>query len=222
MARLLREHPPVARAPRFGSHAGLGRPDRRSADGSTHRERPVPRRAARTRPTARPSAQPSLLGTSPSLRRAARDPICAVGFRSRRRGGERRLRRRLRSTSGGPGRSSAAGDAVGRVRKQPTSSSSPSSSDRTLHPALRDKLVRRALAYGIDRTALVRQILGDPLRSRTRQRRAPAPEPRTTSRTGARTVIDRRRPVACSGKPAAAEERTGSFPAAESGSRCGS
>ena len=30
------------------------------------------------------------------------------------------------------------------------------------HPALRDKLVRRALAYGIDRTALVRQILGDP------------------------------------------------------------
>jgi peptide/nickel transport system substrate-binding protein len=29
------------------------------------------------------------------------------------------------------------------------------------HPALRNKLVRRALAYGIDRTALVRQILGE-------------------------------------------------------------
>ena len=29
------------------------------------------------------------------------------------------------------------------------------------HPALRSKLVRRALAYGIDRTALVRQIWGD-------------------------------------------------------------
>jgi peptide/nickel transport system substrate-binding protein len=29
------------------------------------------------------------------------------------------------------------------------------------HPALRNKLVRRALAYGIDRTALVRQIWGE-------------------------------------------------------------
>ena len=37
------------------------------------------------------------------------------------------------------------------------------------HPALRNKLVRRALAYGIDRTALVRQVLGSvpTLRRRT-------------------------------------------------------
>jgi peptide/nickel transport system substrate-binding protein len=32
---------------------------------------------------------------------------------------------------------------------------------RNAHPALGNKLVRRALAYGIDRTALVRQILGE-------------------------------------------------------------
>jgi peptide/nickel transport system substrate-binding protein len=32
---------------------------------------------------------------------------------------------------------------------------------RNAHPALHNKLVRRALAYGIDRTALVRQIWGD-------------------------------------------------------------
>ena len=161
MARLLREHPAVARAARFGSHTGLGRPDRRSEDGSTHREWPVPRPAARTRPTARPSAQPSLLGTSPSLRRPARDPI----FES----------------ASDPGDAVASGDldvayvppaAVPAVRRQPglrlVAPISSSFEQLTVqlgpnaHPALRDKLVRRALAYGIDRTALVRQILGVP------------------------------------------------------------
>ena len=75
LARLLREHPPGARASRFGSHAGLERPDRRSEDGSTHRKWPVPRRAARARPPARPPPQPPLLGAAPSLRRAARHQI---------------------------------------------------------------------------------------------------------------------------------------------------
>ena len=73
-----------ARASRFGSDAGLERPDRRSEDGSTHRKWPVPRRAARARPAARPPPQPPLLGTASSLRRPARHQIRAVGYRSQR------------------------------------------------------------------------------------------------------------------------------------------
>ena len=118
MTRLLREHPPGARAPRLGPHAGLERPDRRSEDGSTDRKWPVPRRAARARPAARPPPQPPLLGAAPGLRRAARHQVRAVGYRSQRGAEERRARRRHgRSTSGRPGRSSAAGDALGRLRR---------------------------------------------------------------------------------------------------------
>ena len=63
---------------------------RSGATGSTirgrvdHRKWPVPRRAARARPPARPPAQPPLLGTAPSLRRAARPQIRAFGYRSQR------------------------------------------------------------------------------------------------------------------------------------------
>ena len=95
-----------------------GRPDRRSEDGSTHREWPVPRRAVRARPAARPPPQPPLLGASPGLRRQARHQIRAVGYRPQRGAEERRARRRHgRSTSGRPGRSSAAGGALGRARR---------------------------------------------------------------------------------------------------------
>ena len=53
---------------------------------------------------------------------------------------------------------------------------------------------------------------------------APCTWPRaaTTSRTGARIAIDRRRPAACSSRLAAAAEQTGSSPAAGSVSRCAS
>ena len=133
LARLLRERPSGARAPRFGSHAGLERPDRRSADGTTDRKRPVPRRAARARKPARAPAQLPLLGTSSSLRRAARRQIRAVGYRSQRRAEERRARRgHGRSTSGRPGRSSAAGAALGHRHGRRISSTSTSSSDRTV------------------------------------------------------------------------------------------
>ena len=43
----------------------------------------------------------------------------------------------------------------------PDSSSSAVQLGPNAHPALRNKLVRRALAYGIDRPALVRQVLGE-------------------------------------------------------------
>ena len=46
------------------------------------------------------------------------------------------------------------------------------------HPALRQKLVRRALAYGIDRVAIVRALFGDrPDATAARQRRLPEHEP---------------------------------------------
>ena len=91
------------------------------------------------------------------------------------------------------------------------------------HPALRNKLVRRALAYGIDRTALVRQIWGeiDPS-ARALDSAVYLTQSRDYEPNWGTTAIDRRRPAACSSKPAAAEEQTGSSPAADSGSRCAS
>ena len=67
------------------------------------------------------------------------------------------------------------------------------------HPALGNKLVRRALAYGIDRTALVRQILGDDqsVCSCAQQRPAPGPEPLL------RAELERVSLPACAGSPPA-------------------
>ena len=65
-----------------------------------------------------------------------------------------------RSTSGRPGRSRAAGGALRCARKHHFEQLSVQLGPNA-HPALRNKLVRRALAYGIDRPALVRQVLGE-------------------------------------------------------------
>ena len=91
------------------------------------------------------------------------------------------------------------------------------------HPALRNKLVRRALAYGIDRTALVRQILGeiDPsaraLDSALHLTQSRYYEPNW--RAYRYRPAEARRLL---GQAGCRKERTGSSPAAESGSRCAS
>ena len=91
------------------------------------------------------------------------------------------------------------------------------------HPALRNKLVRRALAYGIDRTALVRQIWGDVdpslrvLNSAVYLTQSRDYEPNWRAY--------RYRPAQARrllGQAGCRRERTGSSPAAESGSRCAS
>ena len=88
--------------------------------------------------------------------------FAAVGHRSQRGAEERRARRRHgHSTIGRPGRSSAAGGALRRARNAPDFEHLDIQLGPNAHPALRNKLVRRALAYGIDRPALVRQIWGE-------------------------------------------------------------
>ena len=87
------------------------------------------------------------------------------------------------------------------------------------HPALKNKLVRRALAYGIDRTALVRQLFSyvpnHPSHDSVVIVR-PSPHYR---RTGADTGTARPRPDGCSSRPAAAAVSTASTSAPDSGSR---
>ena len=159
--------------------AGLERPGRQSANGSTDRKWPVPRRAARARPAARPPPQPPLLGAAPGLRRAARHQIRGVGYRSQRGAEERRARRRHgRSTSGRPGRSSAAGGALGhqhrpqfRAPRRPARTErSPGASQQARSPCARVR----------DRPPRARPTdmgRGRSLRSCARQRRAPGREP---------------------------------------------
>ena len=107
LARLLREHLP-AHALRGSNPAVWSDRIDDPQNGSTLGSGPS-RRATRARPSARPPPQLPP-GGLPSLRRAARQQIRAVGDRSQRRAEERRARRRRgRSTTGRPGRSSAAG-----------------------------------------------------------------------------------------------------------------
>ena len=89
------------------------------------------------------------------------------------------------------------------------------------HPALRNKLVRRALAYGIDRAALVRQVLGElvPRSPAARQRRLPDDRAASTAPSWSRYRTARRRPDGCSSRPAAGAEPTASTSAAVSGCR---
>ena len=80
-------------------------------------------------------------------------------------------------------------------------------------PRSSDKLVRQALAYGIDRVALARALCAqiDPRYRAERQRRVPDAESLTTSRTGARYRRDRARGAGgCSSRRAAGGGRTAS------------
>ena len=212
--------PPGARAPWFGPHAGLERPDR---DPRTGRPSEVARSSSSgsSAAAARSPAQPPLLGTASGLRRSARLrfssrlPMPSMGCRavsstspwafhqrssrlfvSWRRSARRACRVQLRAARH-PARTERqpALRNSSFVARSRTGSTAPRSSGR----------------YGRDRSFCSRPTV-----------RCTRPKAATTSRTGARTAIHRRRPAACSSKRAAAEERTESSPVAESGSRCAS
>ena len=128
---------------------------------------------------ARPSPQPPLLGAAPSLRRAARHQIRAVGYRSQRGAEERRARRRHgRSTSGRPGRSSAAGGALGRARKHRLRAARrPARAERSPGAPQQARSPRARIRDRPHRARPTDTRRDRPLRSRARQRRAPDPEP---------------------------------------------
>ena len=74
----------------------------------------------------------------------------------------------------------------GATQQRTAGSTSTSGQGTGGHPALQNKLVRRALAYGIDRVAIVRRLYGelDQAVSAERQRRLPRAATATTGRTG--------------------------------------
>ena len=88
------------------------------------------------------------------------------------------------------------------------------------HPALGNKLVRRALAYGIDRAAIVKQILRATDRSASQRDSAVFPNQSPHyRRTGKATATARPRRGACSSRRAAGAARTASTSAPAAGSR---
>ena len=106
--------------------------------------------------------QPALLGTAPSLRRAARHQIRGVGPSDPT---EELMSGELDVAMGVPLPVVPAVRRLPGVRLVAPVSTGFEHLDVQLegnaHPALRNKLVRRALAYGIDRAALVRQTWGE-------------------------------------------------------------
>ena len=162
---------------------GLERPDRQPEDGRADRERALPRRALGARQEAHASPEPPLLGVPSRLPRSARRFASCATPR-----GARRVRAERRGATSPWG--SVTPSIVAELRRSPgsrvlgepgTAGSSTSSSGSVPggHPALESKLVRRALAYGIDRVAIVRQLHGDvdPRLRAARQHGVPDPEP---------------------------------------------
>ena len=187
-------------------------------------KRPVPRRAPRARPPARPPPQPPLLGTAPSLRRAARRQVRPVGFRSQRGAEERRARRRHRhSTSGRPGRSSAAGDALGRAREYGLRAPrDPARAERSPGAPRQARSPRARVRDRPQRARPKDMARGRSLGSRARQRPAPRPEPLLRAELG-------RLPLPTGGGPRSAHAswlpercRRGLLMRWGSGSRCAS
>ena len=92
------------------------------------------------------------------------------------------------------------------------------------HPALKNRLVRRALAFGIDRAQIARACWprhrrGTDVRSTAR---SSSPRSPTTGRTGAATATSPPARGACSSRPAAAAAPTASTCAPGSGCVCAS
>ena len=130
----------------------LGRRDRQPEDGQADRERPVPRRALGARRAADARPQPALLGTA----RAYLDRL-VLRFRV---AGRSRWNGSGEASSTSPGRFPPLLRPWPRCVRSPASARRPPSSVLGAprdpvgpggHPALENKLVRRALAYGIDR-----------------------------------------------------------------------
>ena len=88
------------------------------------------------------------------------------------------------------------------------------------HPALRNKLIRRAFAHAIDRAALVREVPGQINLTCDRSKAcSSSSRARITDRIGASTHIAPRSPLACSSRRAVGEAPTASTRAPASGSR---
>jgi ABC-type transport system substrate-binding protein len=80
------------------------------------------------------------------------------------------------------------------------------------HPALGSRLVRQALAYGIDRVAIAREIQQEAPHRDAARSTAPfsSPTSPSTGRRGAGTATTSRHPAACSSRPVAVEIRAAS------------
>ena len=142
------------------------RPDRQPEDRQADRERPFPRRALGARQADHAPPKPAVLGAASLAPRPNRHP-----FRGRRPGAARSSGFRQRRVRGRP-RDSAAQRLSGGsgVRPSLRTFTFPSSRLGTLRdphrsaaaiPALRSKLVRRALAFGVDRgRARTRDVSG--------------------------------------------------------------
>ena len=105
--------------------------------------------------------------------------FAAVGYRSQRGAEERRARRRHgRSTSGRPGRSSAAGGALGRARRRRLRAARhPARTERSPGAPQQARSPRARVRDRPHRARPADTRRDRPLRSRARQRRAPDPEP---------------------------------------------
>ncbi len=192
LAHALPERPPSA-CPRGPEHRkDLDRPDRQPEDRQADRKRAVPRRALGARPGDDARPQSPLLGGARRLCRSVRRSLPRRQVCNAPPAGEV-LESSGKAMSTSP--SSVATGIASDLRRVAGIGSS-----RTLdgwehsairigpggHPALRNKLVRQALAYGIDRTAIVRSCAGSSTRSTAaRQRRLPETAAATTGRTGA-------------------------------------
>ena len=167
LAHTLLPRPSEARAQGPGPRRYLARRDRESPDGRTDRERPVPSSELGPRGADDLRPEPSLLGTpspptSTGSSSATADPadcyhppMCSP--LSGKATSTWRVRVTLcssRSCGGIPGVKVIAGRTIGldhlALRRGPGG-----------HPALKNKLVRRALAYGIDRKAIARTVFGE-------------------------------------------------------------
>ena len=228
LARPVRRRPSLACAPGRGlSKVWIDRIDnpktgRPIGSGPFLVERWERGKAAHARP------EPPLLGAAPRLSRSARRPLLILRCRRRPVGGSRaatddgrlRLRRDTAARVGSP----AIG--VGRVRSRTPAAGCEHFELRLGpggHPALKSKLVRQALAYGIDRAAIVTGVLRASSTRGTRyesavflsQQRYYEPN---WSRYRYRPALAR----ACSSGRAAGAAATASTRAGVSGSRCAS
>ena len=183
--------------------------------GAADRERALPRRALGARQADHASSGTRATGglilpTSTGSSFAS----AFSGRRAPRRVPARRARRRLAFPPGFVAELQQEPAACGcsRTHVRPAGSTSRSASGRGGHPALRNKLVRQALAYGIDRAAIVEQILGRSIPKLRRSATAPSSRPRarTTGRTGRATATAPPRRGACSSRRAAGAARTAS------------
>ena len=226
LAGALREHPPTARATWGGPAQRVEESHRQPQDRRSNRERPLPRRALGAWQADHASSKPELLGAASCVPRPTRRPL----RRQRRRSG--RLGSGPESSTSLP-RSSAELFHRRPARARPKDIRVPRHrAGSTLeirvgaggHPALRSKLVRRALAFGIDRGRSRRgrcsgtstRKLGSATVSSTRLRVL------TIGRTGVDIATAPRRRVGCSSSRDVGEGPTASMPARGNDSRSAS